>query len=142
MRWSMIRLAGYVLVFGLCAGCNNYADLMKQVDYMTFETIGGTIFGNPEQVTTKELHFDVGKMIGREVILEGQVVSYDKHGTHFVVDDEFGRMLVVLTHFAGSKEALDLEGRVRVLGFVERGKMGLPVVLARSLSMVEDNAEL
>jgi hypothetical protein len=93
------------------------------------------------KVTTKEIHFDSGRLLGREVILEGQVLSYGKFDTYLVLSDESGRMLVVLTHLVGAdSEVEDTIKRqqnksvLRVLGSVERGKKGLPYLLARSVT--------
>lgn len=136
----MLRSLLLCLVF-FSLGCNEVDSLKRYVDYASFKVIGGTLFSDPNQVTTKEIHFDSGRLLGREVIVEGQVLSYGKFDTYLVLSDESGRMLVVLTHIVGVDS--DVEDTIkrqqnrsvlRVLGSVERGKKGLPYLLARSVT--------
>jgi hypothetical protein len=136
----MGRILFISLVF-FSFGCNEVDSLKRYVDYASFKAMGGTLFSDPNKVTTKEIHFDSGRLLGREVILEGQVLSYGKFDTYLVLSDESGRMLVVLTHLVGAdSEVEDTIKRqqnksvLRVLGSVERGKKGLPYLLARSVT--------
>lgn len=130
-----MRFIFLLLVMPVLSSCDSYQTWVTRVDNLSFDTVGGTIFSSPVQVTTKELHFDIGKMIGRRVILEGQVISLDDQGTHMVLDDEFGRMLVVLTSYIqNEKLQIGADSRIKVLGSVARGKKGLPVIVAQSLN--------
>lgn len=119
--------------------CDKISQLRQDFDYLSFRVVGGTVFNKPNTVTTKELHFDIGRLIGREVILEGKIVDLGKYDTYLVLSDGVGRMLVVLTHI---EEAGDILNRsknrqLKVLGSVERGKKGLPYILAKSVKLVK-----
>lgn len=120
----------------LLVGCTEVQAFKNSLDYKSFKATGGTLFSKPRIVTSKEIHFDTGKLLGREIILQGEVATVGQFETHLVVNDETGRMLVVLTHVPeASKLLLGYKGGViSVLGTVERGKKGLPYVLARSLN--------
>lgn len=123
-----------VCLFGL-TGCNKMNPIKDSIDNMSFRWTGGTLFTNPQQLTTKELHFDTGNLLGHSVIIEGDVVITGNYFTHVVLSDDSGRMLVVLTQMENAEELLKKKepGRIKVLGTVERGKKGLPFILARSL---------
>lgn len=146
----MARFLWVGLVLPLFA-CEKVDDLKRSIDYRSFEYLGGTFFTQPGQVTTKELHFDTGRLLGREVVLEGDVVSYGRYDTHLVLGDESGRMLVVLTDVGNVDEILpgrDHKGdnptnaRLRVLGSVVRGKKGLPYLLARSVLVLDGSGSV
>lgn len=132
----MVRLVWPL--FLLLTGCWSGRSLPEAIDDFSFNLTGGTVFSDPSQVTTKELHFDTGHLLGKEIILEGQIVSTGKYFTHLVLNDDSGRMLVVLTHLEKAEDLLKKKDlyAVKVLGTVERGKKGLPYVLARSLTPV------
>src|SRR5690606_8986555 len=102
----------------LLSGCSEYRG---RLDRWAFESLGGTLFSSPKQVTMKEIHLDHGKLRGREVIVEGAVVTFGERGTHVVVADDTARLLVVTTNLANRPERLKEVNpkRFRVLGTVE-----------------------
>jgi hypothetical protein len=129
LRWIVLAL--------LLSGCHfKRSSLTVEVDKLSFELAGGTLFSEPSQVTTKEIHFDTGSLAGQDVIVEGEVQTTGKYFTHLVVNDEFGRMLVVLTQVEGAESFLlnHKPKHLKVWGTVERGKKGLPYVLAKALT--------
>lgn len=127
-----------VILF-LIAGCHGEKSVTQIVDDAAFSWTGGTVFSDPGQLTMKELHFDEGKLLGREVIIEGEIVSTGKYYTYLVLSDDSGRMLVVLTHLEQAEDLLKTNDpkTIKVLGTVERGKKGLPYILARSINAVK-----
>ncbi|SME88723.1 hypothetical protein [Pseudobacteriovorax antillogorgiicola] len=120
------------------SSCTEVEELKKSIDHGSFSWSGGTVFSEPSLVTTKEIHFDTGNLLGREIIIEGKIESLGKYDTHLVISDESGRMLVVLTHVEDANRLLAEESyeRLRVLGTVERGKKGLPYILAKALNLI------
>jgi len=140
MLLRTFAISGFLVCLSLILGsCEKTRELKQDFDYLSFRMVGATVFNKPNTVTTKELHFDTGRMIGRDVILEGKIVDLGKYDTYLVLSDGVGRMLVVLTHI---EEAGDILNRsknrqLKVLGSVERGKKGLPYVLARSIKLVK-----
>lgn len=107
------------------------------LDRWSFGLTGGTVFSEPYQVTTKQLHFDTGTLFGKDVVLEGNIEKKGEAGTHLVLSDAEGRILVVMTQLESS--FIDLEGSaarsLRVLGRLERGKKGLPYLLAKAVKV-------
>lgn len=105
------------------------------VDELSFSWFGGTLFGDPLQVTTKQLHFDTGELFGRDVILEGEIVERGEASTHFLMRDNEGRVLVVLTSNDFGYRLLEKSSirQIRVLGRLERGKKGLPYLMGKVL---------
>ena len=125
-----------MLLVSLISGCHLKSSMTSEIDNVSFEMAGGTVFSEPSQVTTKEIHFDTGTLAGRDVIVEGEIQVTGKYFTHLVLHDEFGRMLVVLTEVEGAEGFLSKKRpkHLKVWGTVERGKKGLPYVLAKALT--------
>lgn len=125
-------------VLALAAGVSGCepAKLKDQIDVKWFEQLGETLFDDTHQITTKELHLDSGAMLGKRIIFEGQVVSKGQYDTYVLMRDSSGRMLVVLTQVIGAEKTLaePVPKRLKILGTVERGKKGLPYILAEAMS--------
>ena len=136
MRRVKTVLCALVLLWGL-SGCFKSEELPAWVDHWSFVRVGGTLFGNPESLTLKEIHLDTGTLTGRVVVIEGYVAEKSDHGTFLVLKDDMARMLVVLTDVESAAPFL-LKAKpkiLRVLGTVEVGTKGLPYIKARSLNV-------
>ncbi len=131
--WAL-ALALLVLTMGQI-GCKKIQVIKDDLDELSFSWTGGTVFGDPFQVTTKQLHFDTGDLFGKDVILEGDIQVRGVASTHLVMSDQEGRILVVLTSVDDSYHFLDKAevNHVKVLGRLERGKKGLPYLLAKAV---------
>lgn len=125
-----------LLILLLLSGCKDWKEVGVYTDSLFFEWGGVTFFSKASQLSTKELHLEAGRLLGRDVILEGDIILVGKYYTHLVVSDGFGRMLVVLTQLEGVEDLLKGGSvkRIKVLGVLERGKKGLPYILARSIN--------
>lgn len=129
-------LISVVLLLALSSiSCQKIQDLKDDIDIRSFSWTGGTVFGEPFQVTTKQLHFDTGDLFGKDVILEGDILERGESSTHLVMADPDGRILVVLTSVDESYQILGEPSvnRVKILGRLERGKKGLPYLLAKAV---------
>ncbi len=128
-----------LLVFLGCYGCHDVQDLSKGIDTWSFAETGGMIFGNPFQVTTKQLHFDTGELFGKDIVLEGKVEYFGAAFTHLLLADKEGKMLVVTTELPEFYNDFEKARNpyIRVLGRLERGKKGLPYLMARAVGTVE-----
>lgn len=137
----MTRILMMVLL--LLTGCSGDEGFSSLIDRMSFRLTGGTVFSSPAQITTKELHFDTGRLLGQDVIVKGTVVVRGKYSTHFVVEDGSGRILIKLTEMPDSREQPEAGSvAVKVLGTVERGKKGLPYIMASSVNWPEPDTIL
>lgn len=127
----------FVAVISMTA-CQSAKNIGEGLDNWSFARTGGTIFGSPFQVTTKQLHFDTGELFGKDLVLEGDVEYFGASFTHLLMADGEGRMLVVTTGLPETNQAFaELKSaRVRVLGRLERGKKGLPYLMARSVDIL------
>lgn len=125
--------AAITLMIGI-AGCSK---LGERIDRFAFESFGGTLVSSPKEVTVKEIHLDNGMLLGKKIIVEAAVVSIGEHSTHVVVADHSARLLVVTTELANAPELLEnaKPKSFRVLGTLERGKKGLPYVLASAIAL-------
>lgn len=131
----------FIIISFFLTGCQKLNPIRDSIDDVSFKWSGGTVFSNPQQLTTKELHFDTGNLLGRSVIIEGDIVLTGNYFTHVVLSDASGRMLIVLTQMEDAEDILKRKkpSRLKVLGTVERGKKGLPFILARSLSPIDSS---
>jgi hypothetical protein len=85
----------------------------------------------------KEILLDTGALQGREVIVEGEVLTIGKYGTFLILADKTGRLLVELTQI-DPPLVMDrgfFPKRVRILGSIERGHKGLPLLVARAINI-------
>ena len=121
-----------------CSSCHGIQDLSTNIDTWSFGAAGGTIFGSPFQVTTKQLHFDTGELFGKDIVLEGRVEYFGAAFTHLLLSDKEGKVLVVTTELPDSYKNFKEESRpdIRILGRLERGKKGLPYFMARAIDTV------
>ncbi len=124
-----------VISLFILSGCSGWVPLSSRLDAVFFGLVGGTVFSDPYKVTTKQLHFDTGELFGKDVIFEGFVTEKGELSTYVVVRDEDGRMLVVLSQVDDAYKTLDRGdvNYIRVLGRLERGKKGLPYILAKAI---------
>jgi hypothetical protein len=131
----MIKPGLFSIFLILSVSCQKIQDLKNDIDETSFAWTGGTVFGEPFQVTTKQLHFDTGDLFGKDVILEGDIMDRGESSTHLVMADQDGRILVVLTGVDDSYRILAEESvnHVKILGRLERGKKGLPYLLAKAV---------
>jgi hypothetical protein len=132
-RIVIVFLAFYI------GGCTPVGTFFKRVtsyvDKKSFQWFGGTMVGAPGQITLKEVHLDDGSLLGKDIILEGSVVSIGEHATYLIISDDSARLLVVLTNMYHAKDFLDkfTPKTLRVYGTVERGKKGMPFIAAKAL---------
>lgn len=134
-----LRLLALAALSLMATGCEP-AKLKESIDRQWFEYLGETLFEDTHHITTKELHLDSGAMLGRQIIFEGEVVSKGQYDTYVLMRDSSGRMLVVLTQVIEAEKTLaePVPKRLKVLGTVERGKKGLPYILAQAMSPIPE----
>lgn len=123
----------------LLSSCEKNA-VKDYIDKLWFNYLGNTAFTDAGLITTKELHLDSGVLLGKKIIFEGEVISKGQYDTFVLMKDSYGRILVVLTNVVSAEKALQKENqpyKLRVLGVVERGKKGLPYIMALSMSAKE-----
>ena len=139
----MKKFGCFLLAMILATGClpaidlPGFDDMAGLTDKWIFKCVGMTPLTTAETVTMKEIHLDNGSLLGREVIVRGNVVVRSKHATHIVWADETARLLIVLTDIE-SYDILDNDAPdvVSVLGTVESGKKGLSFIRATSLHKI------
>lgn len=128
-------------MFGLLiaiTGCSSHESMAEMIDRLSFSWWGTTLISSPNEVTLKEIHLDNGKLLGRTIVIQGTIVSTGKHYSHIVLTDDTARILTVLTSLTNAEEIMTSNSHehMRVLGTVERGKKGLPFLLAKSLQPI------
>jgi len=125
----------FFLFASFSSSCKKVQTLKEDFDEVSFTWTGGTIFGEPFQVTTKQMHFDTGDLFGKDVIVEGEILERGESSTHLIMADEDGRILVVLTSVDEAYRFLGKSSvnHVKILGRLERGKKGLPYLLAKAV---------
>ena len=136
-----------VITIALCAvSCRPASDLAESLDAKFFESFGVTLFSRPEVTTLKEIHLESSMLFGQNVVVEGNIEETGRFLTYIVVKDATAKILVALTDL-NSFEPLTSSShqatKVRIWGNVESGKKGLPIILAKAISVVkDDNAKI
>ncbi len=134
----MVRFLGLALL--ALTSCNKIENITEFFDTTSFEYTGGTLFKNPKRMTMKQIHLEKDGLVGKEVIVEGNILELGRFLTYAVLSDHTARMLIVLTD-VDSKDTLNQPtsnaNTLRILGSVENGKKGLPYILVKALKNVE-----
>lgn len=89
-------------------------------------------------ITAKELHLDSGKLTNVPVVVEGQILATGDQFTHLLLSDDSGRILVQLTQLPEIEDYFRRfkPSRIKVIGILERGKKGLPYLVADTVKQV------
>ena len=134
---DLIVLASMFFVIG----CDFCRDVTRDIDSSMFSMAGGTIFLSPVSLSMKEVHLESAPLIGRDVILEGDVAEVSEYYTYLVLSDDTARMLVVLTELDQIGALLKVKDpkKLKILGTVESGKKGFPFLMAKSIMLVEES---
>ncbi|MBF0442624.1 MAG: hypothetical protein HQK54_12025 [Oligoflexales bacterium] len=131
----MSKMSMTVIVSLVLSGCG--LNIRDNLDYISFNLLGKTYLKSRKSINTKEAHFNSDELLGKEVIITGNVESIGKFYTHLLVKDDTGKILVVLTQIESAEKDLDLKKsdnkKVKVLGTIERGKRGLPFLMAKAI---------
>jgi hypothetical protein len=119
-----------------CFSCERPWRFTKEIDNAYFRISGKTLVEEPVQLSTKELHLDTGTLVGRKVILAGEVAFVGEYATYVVVSDDSGRILVKLTDIKNAESVMAKlkSKKLSVLGTLERGKKGLPFLVAEAIA--------
>jgi hypothetical protein len=131
-----------LIVLVLNMSCSQLVEFPRYMDRRVFERWGVTFFTQPEVISMKEIHLESTTLIGREVLVEGVVDHVGKYATHLVVSDGLARLLVVVTGV--NTDALLRAGvdgqNLKIWGFVENGRKGLPYLQALAIRRVDNKA--
>ena len=122
------------------SGCGVGGKLWRDVDSWVFGNYGVTIFVKPEQLTLRSVHLGAGEFNSGDIVIEGRITDVSTHGTYLVLFDDIGRLLIVLTEIETNLPltASDRSGVISVLGSIESGKKGLPLLRARAIRLRPD----
>ena len=117
------------------SSCSNFA---FSVDKKIFEYFGGTIWSSPAKISLREVHLDNGTLLGQLLLLQGDLVEVGKYFTYLVIADDNTRLLVSLSEIIDAERKIHINSsqQVRILGVLERGKRGLPIVAAKAMKIV------
>ena len=126
----MAKLLLFLSLLSSCSRSGSY-----DFDRFVFHYTGGTLFSDPVMVSSKDVHLDSGHLIGRSVVFKGEVLKTGEYQSHLVLNDDFGKIIIVLTGIDDSRlETLRPGQKLRVLGVVERRSKGYPYINADSIN--------
>lgn len=128
-----MKLGSFLLALcGLLVACRQESSLFEFADRVSFEAFGGTFFSTAQELSVKEILLNAGTFGQESIIVEGTILRVDGDGAYLVLKDDESKLLVLTVSL--DFERAGVEGRqVRVLGVIESGKYGAPVLRARSL---------
>ena len=139
----MVRFLSSIGLLFCLSGCFGGGNPWRDVDSWVFAKYGKTIFIRPEELTLRGVHLGTGEVNSSDVVIEGRATDVSVHGTYFVLFDDGGRLLVVLSEIGTDVPigAFEQSGSIRVLGAIESGKKGLPFLRARAIRFLPDRME-
>ena len=140
----MLRLLSAVGLLLSLSGCLGSGSLLRDVDSWVFGKYGNTVFVKPEELTLRGVHLGTAEVNSGDVVIEGRVTDVSAHGTYLVLFDDVGRLLVVLSDVGTDLPVgvFERSGSIRVLGSIESGKKGLPLLRARAIRFLPDRTEM
>ncbi len=108
------------------------------VDNYFFRNYGETYFEHTNQVLIKDILLSSPSTNNQMVIVEGQVVEISPNYTYLILKDETASLLISLTQLSSYSEFLESKPnqKFKIVGKIERGKKGLPVLNTRSIHPV------
>lgn len=101
----------------------------RDISVFGFKYLGSYFFVAAEELSIKQILLEGASHIGKQVLVEGEVLSTGKYGTYLVLDDDSSSIVVVTTILKDMIERFE-HSRVRILGVIENGKTGLPLLRA------------
>jgi len=133
----------WLVVGNFITGCTGSQSITDKIDTAAFKHVGGTFFTEPEIATMKEVHLDNGVLLGEVVIVEGAVSDISDNFTFLVLSDSTARMLIKLTEIDDAEPILTKYRPqiLKVLGTVETGNKGRPIIVAKSLNIIHNIEE-
>ncbi len=124
-------------------GCENMKRGLSWFDAWSFEEFGRVWLSRPAILSLKEVYLSLeGSGSAGPVVVEGVIGQVGENGTYLVIEDETGRILVVLTDLATLPNGLESRKgtSLKVLGEVERSAKGAAQLRARAISVSGNSA--
>lgn len=133
------------LLFGVM-GCGGNSSLQQKANNFWFSFFGNTLGSNVREFALRELHLNVDSFLGKSIIVSGKLVEFGDHRTYAVIADSSSKLLVSLVKIgSGGEDVADLKmesgKEIRVLGTLEVGKRGLPIVVASAVFSRSDTGD-
>lgn len=122
------------LLVGLTTACSSGKDLWDGFNYSLFSTFGRTLGKNPPELSLKQVHLSREDYFEREIFVQGIVQESPEENTFAIIDDGDGTLLVKLTELPIEvAQRVKVDRKMKVLGKLEYGKLGLPILNARGV---------
>ena len=132
----MAKIWILVIAFFVSSCGSRWRTVAEMMDTFIFELLGGTLLSEPPEVSVKAIHLEPGQVEGRLIVTEGVVVERGMSDTYLVIFDDNTRLLVNTSKIL--EERMNRFGisqkRIKILGTVDRGRKGLPMLTALSMS--------
>lgn len=130
----MLKRIGLGFFFLVLVSCHPQGrkNIRDYVDQALFRTFGITFFIPSQELTIKEVLLESGAFLEQQVVIEGNILEIGNLSTYIVLQDLGSKLLISSTGVRDidlAKEGL----RVRVLGILENGKRGLPLLRAKEI---------
>ena len=95
---------------------------------------------NEHRITTiKEIHLDNSTLVEKALSVSGHLQSSSAYDTYLILSDSTGSILVDVTDLSFfSSQAYSRNARLNVIGYLEYGYKGLPVIRATEVRLNTD----
>lgn len=136
----MIRLSLILLL--LIVSCKEPRSVLGDLDLWGFSILGRPLLSEADFVRIKEVHLNNSALLGRSVVVAGDLQKIGDHRTYLVISDSSARLVVKLTEL--SSTTLDkLKGdnnskrqRLKIIGRVALSRKGQPHISAQAIKVL------
>lgn len=134
----MVRL---ILLLSIVS-CKEPRSVLGDLDLWGFSILGRPLLSEADFVRIKEVHLNNSALLGRSVVVAGDLQKIGDHRTYLVISDSSARLVVKLTELSSTTlDKLKTESRVqrlKIIGRVALSRKGQPHISAQAIKVLAD----
>ena len=132
----MVRL----ILLLLMVSCNEPRSVLGDLDLWGFSILGRPLLSEADFVRIKEVHLNNSALLGRSVVVAGDLQKIGDHRTYLVISDSSARLVVKLTELSSTTlDKLKAESKVqrlKIIGRVALSRKGQPHLSAQAIKVL------
>ena len=135
----MVRLS---LILLMVVSCKEPRSMLSDLDLWGFSILGRPLLSEADFVRIKEVHLNNSALLGRSVVVAGNLQKIGDHRTYLVISDSSARLVVKLTELSSpTLDQLKADNggkvqRLKIIGRVALSHKGQPHISAQALKVL------
>lgn len=134
----MVRLSLILLL--LLVSCKEPRLVLSELDLWGFSILGRPLLSEADFVRIKEVHLNNSVLLGRSVVVAGNLQKVGDHRTYLVISDSSARLVVKLTELSSATlDKLETDSnaqRLKIIGRVALSRKGQPHISAQAIKVL------